>query len=65
LERLDEELVALVARRVALAGQRADARAAAGRTVYSHSYELSTVARFGRLGPTGREIAVLLLRLSR
>jgi chorismate mutase len=65
LERLDQQLVELIVRRVAVTRQRAEARAAVGRTAYHHAHELSTVARYDRLGPVGHEIAVLLLRLAR
>lgn len=65
LTALDATLMNTIHRRIALAKEIGKARLAAGgpRTVYSD--ELAFVNSFRSLGPSGSELGVILLRLSR
>lgn len=65
LEGLDTELLGLVRRRTAVARRLQAARADTGQSRYVHDSELSVMRRFRNLGPAGRELAGLLLRLGR
>jgi chorismate mutase len=65
LDRLDEDIVALIEQRVWLAQRLAVRRDGAGAPRFVHAGELATVARFRRLGRLGTEMAALLVRLSR
>lgn len=65
LDRLDVELLTLVRRRTRLARQLGAARAEAGVPRFVHERELAVVYRFRTLGPPGRDLATILLRLGR
>jgi chorismate mutase len=62
LERLDEELLRLIRRRTELARAVVSRRIAEGGTAYVHEQELAVARRFRVLGPSGPDLALLLLR---
>jgi chorismate mutase len=65
LERLEHELVDLVRRRTLLARQLSETRRRLGGTSTVHDLELAVVRRFRCLGSSGRDMAMILLRLGR
>jgi chorismate mutase len=65
LDGLDDELLALIRRRIALSQRLGLARAAAGGPRFVHEHELAVVRRFHQLGSPGRDLAGILVRLGR
>jgi chorismate mutase len=65
LDWLDLQLLYLIRRRTAVAKNLRRADVEAGGPGYVHHRELAVIRRFNELGPVGRELALLLLRLSR
>ena len=65
LERLDLELIKLIAERVAIARRLAAERVLEGAPRFDLRGEAAAVQRFRKLGRPGGEIGVLLLRLAR
>lgn len=62
---LDAEILRLVQRRTAVSKAIGTARLAAGGTRVVHGREMAVLDRYRDLGPEGRELAMLLLRLGR
>jgi monofunctional chorismate mutase len=65
LDRLDGDLLRLVKQRTAVGREVAEVRAALGGTRFALAEEVAVVRRFAQLGPPGRELAALLVRMSR
>lgn len=66
IDALDAQLVALIARRVAVSREIQHARMAGGGPKVVHAREAEVVARWRvELGPSGSRIALALLELSR
>jgi len=65
LDRLDGELLRLIKQRTAVGREVAEARAALGGTRFAHAEETAVARRFAQLGPPGRELAAVLIRMSR
>jgi len=65
LAHFDVQLLSLVQKRTALAHQLGAARVHAGGTRFVYAAELSVVQSYRQLGPSGAELANLLLRLAR
>jgi len=62
---LDAEILRLVKRRSEISQQVGEARMAAGGTRVVYNREMDVLARYRELGPEGRELAMILLRLGR
>src|SRR5436309_11525307 len=65
IDRLDAEILAAVKRRAEVSRQIGKARMASGGTRLVHSREMQVIERYGELGPEGKDLAMLLLRLGR
>lgn len=65
IDRLDAEILAAVARRTEVSRQIGAARRASGGVKLVHNREMAVLERFGTLGPEGRQLGMLLLRLGR
>ena len=65
IDRLDAEILAAVKRRTEVSELIGKARMASGGTRLVHSREMKVIERYGELGPEGKELAMLLLRLGR
>lgn len=65
IDDLDDQIVRLVQRRSQVSRQIGAARMAAGGTKIVHRREMAVLNRYRELGPEGRELAMLLLRLGR
>ena len=65
IDRLDSEILALVKRRTQVSQRIGAARMAAGGPRIVYSREMTVLQRFRDLGPEGRELGMLLLRLGR
>ena len=65
IDRLDAEILAAVKRRTEVSREIGKARMASGGTRLVHSREMKVIERYGELGPEGKELAMLLLRLGR
>jgi len=65
IDRLDAEILTAVKRRTEVSQTIGRARLAAGGTRLVHSREMKVIERYGELGPEGKELAMLLLRLGR
>lgn len=65
IDRLDAEILAAVKRRSEVSQLIGKARMAAGGTRLVHSREMKVIERFSELGPEGKDLAMLLLRLGR
>lgn len=65
IDDLDEEILRLVRRRSDVSRRIGAARLAAGGTKIVYSREMAVVRHYSQLGPEGRELALLLLRLGR
>lgn len=65
IDDLDDRIVRLVQRRSQVSRLIGAARMAAGGTKIVHSREMAVLNRYRELGPEGRELAMLLLRLGR
>ena len=64
-DRLDAEILAAVKRRTEVSKLIGKARMASGGTRLVHSREMKVIERFSELGPEGKDLAMLLLRLGR
>ena len=65
IDRLDAEILAAVKRRTEVSRQIGRARMASGGTRLVHSREMKVIERYSELGPDGKDLAMLLLRLGR
>lgn len=65
IDRLDAEILALVKRRAEVSKAIGKARMASGGTRLVHSREMKVIERYSELGPDGKHLAILLLRLGR
>src|SRR5690349_9831652 len=65
IDRLDAEILAAVKRRTEVSQLIGKARMASGGTRLVHSREMKVIERYSELGPEGKDLAMLLLRLGR
>jgi chorismate mutase len=65
IDRLDTEILAAVKRRTEVSREIGKARMASGGTRLVHSREMKVIERYSELGPEGKDLAMLLLRLGR
>ncbi|QUH05059.1 chorismate mutase [Saccharopolyspora erythraea] len=65
IDHLDAEILRLVKRRAEVSRQVGEARMAAGGPRIVYNREMDVLARYRDLGPEGRELAMILLRLGR
>ena len=65
IDHLDAEILRLIQRRTAVSKRIGQARMAAGGVRIVYNREMAVLARFRELGPEGRELGMLLLRLGR
>ena len=65
IDRLDAEILAAVQRRTEVSRLIGKARMASGGTRLVHSREMKVIERYSELGPEGKDLAILLLRLGR
>ena len=65
IDRLDAEILAAVKRRTEVSREIGRARIAGGGTRLVHSREMKVIERYSALGPEGKDLAMLLLRLGR
>ena len=65
IDRLDAEILAAVQRRAEVSQMIGKARMASGGTRLVHSREMKVIERYGSLGPEGKDLAMILLRLGR
>ena len=65
IDRLDAEILAAVQRRAQVSQTIGKARMASGGTRLVHSREMKVIERYSPLGPEGKELAMILLRLGR
>ncbi|MGU3500619.1 chorismate mutase [Mycobacterium sp. C31M] len=65
IDRLDAEILAAVKRRAEVSQIIGKARMASGGTRLVHSREMKVIERYSELGPEGKDLAMLLLRLGR
>jgi chorismate mutase len=65
IDRLDAEILGAVKRRAEVSKEIGKARMASGGTRLVHSREMKVIERYSELGPEGKDLAMLLLRLGR
>ncbi|WP_117432528.1 chorismate mutase [Mycobacterium marinum] len=65
IDRLDREILAAVRRRAEVSQAIGKARMASGGTRLVHNREMKVIERYSELGPEGKDLAILLLRLGR
>jgi chorismate mutase len=65
IDRLDAEILAAVKRRAEVSQAIGKLRMASGGTRLVHSREMEVIERYSELGPDGKDLAILLLRLGR
>jgi chorismate mutase len=65
IDRLDAEILAAVQRRAAVSQMIGKVRMASGGTRLVHSREMKVIERYSALGPEGKDLAMILLRLGR
>ncbi len=65
IDHLDAEILRLVQRRAEVSRQVGEARMASGGPRIVYNREMDVLARYRALGPEGRELAMILLRLGR
>ncbi|MCX8559878.1 chorismate mutase [Mycolicibacterium mucogenicum] len=65
IDELDATILAAVARRTEVSKMIGKARMASGGTRLVHSREMKVIERYSELGPEGKDLAMLLLRLGR
>ena len=65
IDRLDEAILEAVKRRTEVSKLIGKARMASGGTRLVHSREMKVIERYSELGPEGKDLAMLLLRLGR
>jgi chorismate mutase len=65
IDQLDATILEAVKRRTEVAKLIGKARMASGGTRLVHSREMKVIERYSELGPDGKDLAMLLLRLGR
>ncbi|QUR68777.1 chorismate mutase [Mycobacterium spongiae] len=65
IDRLDAQILAAVKRRAEVSQAIGKVRMASGGTRLVHSREMKVIERYSELGPDGKDLAILLLRLGR
>ena len=65
IDQLDAAILAAVKRRTEVSQAIGKARMASGGTRLVHSREMKVIERYSELGPDGKDLAMLLLRLGR
>jgi chorismate mutase len=65
IDRLDAEILAAVQRRAEVSQTIGKARMASGGTRLVHSREMKVIERYSVLGPEGKDLAMILLRMGR
>jgi len=65
IDRLDAEILAAVQRRREVSQAIGKIRMASGGTRLVHSREMTVIERYSELGPEGKDLAMLLLRMGR
>src|ERR1700753_3721985 len=65
IDRWDAEILAAVKRRAEVSQAIGKVRMASGGTRLVHSREMKVIERYSELGPEGKDLAILLLRLGR
>jgi chorismate mutase len=65
IDRLDAAILDAVRRRTEVSQTIGKARMASGGTRLVHSREMKVIERYSELGPEGKDLAILLLRLGR
>jgi chorismate mutase len=65
IDRLDAAILDAVKRRTEVSQAIGKARMASGGTRLVHSREMKVIQRYSELGPEGKDLAILLLRLGR
>ena len=65
IDQLDADILAAVQRRTEVSRLIGKARMASGGTRLVHSREMKVIERYSQLGPEGKDLAMLLLRLGR
>jgi chorismate mutase len=65
IDRLDAAILAAVKRRTEVSKAIGKVRMASGGTRLVHSREMKVIERYSELGPDGKDLAMLLLRLGR
>ena len=65
IDRLDAEILAAVKRRSEVSRAIGKARLASGGTKLVHNREMKVIERYSELGPDGKDLAMLLLRMGR
>ncbi|UKN41558.1 chorismate mutase [Mycobacterium lepromatosis] len=65
IDRLDAQILATVKRRAEISQAISKVRMASGGTRLVHSREMKVIERYSELGPDGKDLAILLLRLGR
>ena len=65
IDRLDAEILAAVQRRAEVSQIIGKVRMASGGTRLVHSREMKVIERYSELGPDGKDLAMLLLRMGR
>ncbi|WP_082969247.1 chorismate mutase [Mycobacterium kyorinense] len=65
IDRLDAEILAAVKRRTEVSQAIGKVRMASGGTRLVHSREMKVIERYSELGPDGKDLAMLLLRMGR
>ena len=65
IDRLDAEILAAVKRRTEVSQEIGRARMASGGTRLVPSREMKVIERYSELGPEGKDLAMLLLRMGR
>ncbi|WP_102145808.1 chorismate mutase [Mycobacterium hubeiense] len=65
IDQLDAEILAKVQRRTEVSKLIGKARMASGGTRLVHSREMKVIERYSQLGPEGKDLAMLLLRMGR
>jgi chorismate mutase len=65
IDRLDAEILAAIKRRTEVSRTIGKARMASGGPRLVHNREMAVLKRFSELGPEGKDLAMLLLRLGR
>lgn len=65
IDKLDATILEAVKRRTEVSKLIGQARMASGGTRLVHSREMKVIERYGELGPDGKDLAMLLLRLGR
>ena len=65
IDRIDAEILAAVRHRTEVSQEIGRARIASGGTRLVHSREMKVIEHYSELGPAGKDLAMLLLRLGR